>query len=425
MAEVPFQEGIDFLKGKVNLPTRRWDDLRHGAHARGFSVAGLTRDDMLADFRSAIEKARIQGAGFKEFRKDFDAIVERTGWKFFSHGKTDDERRAWRARIIYITNMRTSYMAGRYKQLTDPDVLKYRPWWQYVHSGALHPRKTHLSWDGMVLAASDPVWRVIYPPNGFGCGCDVEALSNRELKALGKTGPDPSPDLRPYEDKDPRTGQPETRYPGVDRGWEYNVGETWLSGMVPTELRAPLPPTGELPAPVDLPPMPEPRLADAADLLPDDLTGEDYVAAFLNRFPSQPPARTLKRKRDREQPPESAYRDKTGGIITVSRSLFEQRTPDGVVMGMKTGKRGRGRFAVFLADAVIDPDEIWVDWVELTSGFALRRAYLRRVVLPDGQQLFVRFEWTSRGWVAVTGFDTTEQYLQKFRKGALLFRRDE
>ena len=82
----------------------------------------------------------------------------------------------------------------------------------------------------------------MYPPNGWGCGCDVEALSERELRALGKTGPDQAPDLGAYEDTDPRTGQPETRYPGIDRGWEYNVGQEWLSGVVPKELRRPLPP---------------------------------------------------------------------------------------------------------------------------------------------------------------------------------------
>ncbi len=70
--QIPFAEAVDFLRGKVNLPTRRWDDLRHDAHVRAFSVAGVTRDDMLADFRAAIEKARKDGTGLQEFRKDFD-----------------------------------------------------------------------------------------------------------------------------------------------------------------------------------------------------------------------------------------------------------------------------------------------------------------------------------------------------------------
>ncbi|MGO7015910.1 PBECR2 nuclease fold domain-containing protein [Rhizobium leguminosarum] len=409
---VQFQEAIDFLKGKVNLPTNRWDDLRHGAHARAFSVAGVTRDDMLTDFRTAIEKARVDGTGFKEFQKDFDAIVDRTGWKFKARGGDEQERRAWRARIIYTTNMRTSYMAGRYSQLTDPDVLKYRPYWEYIHSGAKHPRKQHLAWNGLVLAATDPAWKVMFPPNGWGCGCDVEALSARELRGLGKSGPDPSPDLDGYQSADPRTGEPETRYPGIDRGWEYNVGRDWLHGLVPPSLRKPLPSFDPEPvAPPTLPAMPVPAAASKSDVLSDDLEPDVYVNAFLDKF--------LLQNR------QGQFRDRSGGIITVSRALFEQRMPDGTVVALKSGKRGRGQYAAQLADAIINPDEIWVDWAQMKSGIVLRRAYLRRVVMPDGQQLFVRFEWTSKGWVAITGFDTTDAYLQKFRRGALLYQREK
>lgn len=411
MAEqVPFKEAIEFLQAKVNLPTRRWDDLRHGAHVRGFSVAGVARDDMLSDFRVAIEKARSEGTGFNEFRKDFDRIVERYGWQYFSHGKTDEERAAWRSKIIFTTNMRTSYMAGRWKQLTDPDVMRYRPYLQYVHSGALHPRKLHLSWNGRILRTDDPAWRYMFPPNGWGCGCDVEALSERDLRALGKSGPDEAPDLTPYRDTDPRTGQPEMRIPGIDRGWEYNVGQEWQHGLVPVELQQPLKPFGTDMTPKQLPPMPKATPVPKEDLLSPDLEPERYVEAFMARF-------------GRQSDEAGYHRDVSGGIITIGRSLFEQRTQDGTVVGLKSGKRGRGQFAVLLADAILQPDEIWVDWAEVKSGIVLRRAYLKRVILDGGRSLFIRFEWTKAGWVAITGFDTDDNYLENYRKGALLYRK--
>ncbi|MEO1986608.1 MAG: PBECR2 nuclease fold domain-containing protein [Martelella sp.] len=408
--QIPFKEAIDFLSGKVNLPTRRHDDLKQAAHVRAFSVAGVTRDDMLTDFKAAMAKAEAAGTGLKEFRKNFDAIVDRTGWRYNSHGKTEEERRAWRARIIYTTNMRTSYMAGRYKQLTDPDVLKYRPYWKYVHSGALHPRKLHLSWDGLVLAATDPAWRIMFPPNGWGCGCDIEALSKRQLKALGKDGPDQAPDLRPYEDTDPRTGEPETRYPGIDRGWAYNVGEEWLNGVVPPEQRNPLPPFGEAVKPAaDLPSLPEPVKVRAVDLMATGLEPQSYVDRFLKAF-----------QIDAEG---GYFRDRSGGIITIGRTMFQQHNVQGDVFGLNADKRGRGAYTLQLADAIKEPDEIWVDWAAVKSGVVLRRAYLKRFILPDGRSLLVCFEWTSKGWTAVTGFDTTEVNLSQFRKGALLYRR--
>lgn len=408
--QLPFQEAIDYLAQKVNLPTRRSDDLRHGAHVRGFSVAGVTRDDMLADFRSAIAKAQEQGTGFKEFQKDFDTIVERYGWKYYSRGKTQEERRAWRSRIIFTTNMRTNYMAGRYKQMTDPDVLRYRPYWRYVHSGALHPRKLHLSWNGRILLATDPAWKYMFPPNGWGCGCDVEALSRRELRALGKDGPDQAPDLKPYEEEDPRTGEMITRIPGIDRGWEYNVGEEWLHGLVPKVLQKPLPAFGKTAAIADLPALPPATNVSKERLLADDLPEETYINRFLTEF-------------DFGNRSYGYFRDRSGGIITLSDAMFRTRDDQGNVIGTKSNKYERGPYMLLLADTIKEPDEIWVDWAAVTSGIVLKRSYIRRFELPDKKSLFVRFEWTKSGWIAITGFQSQERYVKKFRAGALLYRR--
>ena len=412
---LPFREAIEYFERKVNLPTRAWDDLRHGAHVRAWSIAGMTKDDMLADMRRLVDTAIRSGTSFEDFQRGFNELVDRTGWKFKARGKTQEERRAWRARVIYQTNMRTAYMAGRYKQMTEPAVLKYRPYWRYRHSGALHPRKHHLAWDGLCLRADDPWWKVHYPPNGWGCGCDVEALSERQMRALDKTGPDAAPKEIPREVPDPRTGQIVLRYAGVDRGWEYNVGEASLRGAVPVELQEPLPPApiagaGEAVPRSDLPPMPPARTVPADRLMPAGLPDTDYVDAFLAEFGAS---------QDRG----AEYRDASGAIIGVDKSLFVQRGRDGLVFGLKALKRDRGLYVRLLADALKDPDEIWADWVQVASGVALRRSYLQRVMLPDGKGMFVRFEWASAGWVGVTGFDTTDRYLDQFRRGALLFRR--
>ena len=41
-----------FFKQKVNLPTKRWDDL--GAHARGFMIAEATKTALLKAFFGAV-----------------------------------------------------------------------------------------------------------------------------------------------------------------------------------------------------------------------------------------------------------------------------------------------------------------------------------------------------------------------------------
>jgi uncharacterized protein with gpF-like domain len=214
---LPFDEAIDFLRKKVSLPTERWTDLWEGQHARAFSVAGAARDDLLADLREAVKKAVAKGTTLAEFQKDFDALVQKSGWSYKGS-------RGWRTRVIYETNLRTSYQAGRYKQMTDPEVMQRRPYWQYVHGDSKNPRPEHLAWDGLVLPADDPWWETHYPPNGWGCKCKVLTLSPRELKKLGKDEPDSAPDNGSRLVEVPGRGL--ERVPnGIDPGWAYNVGE--------------------------------------------------------------------------------------------------------------------------------------------------------------------------------------------------------
>ncbi|MDR3629101.1 MAG: phage minor head protein [Desulfocapsaceae bacterium] len=207
---LPFEEAEKFFRDKVRIPTRRWDDLKHGMHARGFMIAGAQRDDMLCDFQTAIKKAIEQGTTLQEFRNDFNVIVNRYGWSY-------NGGQGWRTRVIYDTNLRTSYMAGRYKQMTDPDVLAYRPYWMYRHNACTHPRPQHVAWNGLVLRHDDDFWSSHFPPNGWGCHCDVEPQSKRDMDRMGKTGPDQAPPLV----IDPKTGEPA----GIGKGWGYNVGE--------------------------------------------------------------------------------------------------------------------------------------------------------------------------------------------------------
>ncbi|MCO6441340.1 MAG: hypothetical protein J5I81_09700 [Nitrococcus mobilis] len=184
---LPFSEQIAFFRRKLNLPTESWTDIFGAEHDHAFVVAGANRDDLVADFRAAVDKAISEGTTLAEFRKDFDAIVARHGWSY-------NGGRGWRSRVIYDTNLRTSYAAGRYAQLQS--VKTRRPYWRYRHSIAVtDPRPQHLSWDGLVLEADDPWWQAHYPPNGWGCQCFIESLAARDLRRLGKDGPDTAPPI--------------------------------------------------------------------------------------------------------------------------------------------------------------------------------------------------------------------------------------
>ena len=222
---VPFQEQVDFLKQKLNLPTAHWDDILTSAHDRGFIVAGAAKADLLADFHTAINQAVADGKSIGWFKNQFESIVQKHGWEGWT-GSDTQAGRDWRARVIYNTNMRASYAAGRYAQLTDPELLQSRPYWKYIHNDTVaHPRPLHQSWNGTVLKYDDPFWSSHYPPNGFGCRCRIAAVRPTEYKGH------PAPDDGTYEKTD-RNGMVHVLPKGVDYGWDYAPGKSNLDKLV-------------------------------------------------------------------------------------------------------------------------------------------------------------------------------------------------
>lgn len=240
---LPFKEQIAFFRAKQNVLTERWTDVWEAEHDHAFMVAGANRIDLLVDLRQAVDKAIADGTGLEAFRRDFDTIVTKRGWDY-------NGGRNWRARVIFETNLRTSYAAGRYAQLQA--LKKVRPFWRYRHSDSVqHPRPMHVSWNGLVLHADDPWWHTHYPPNGWGCQCTVEALNLRDLQRLGKDGPDQAPPVDLQEvvvgqrGPTPRTVQTPA---GIDPGFGYAPGRSAYEAGRPPLLTAP-----KLPVPAATP----------------------------------------------------------------------------------------------------------------------------------------------------------------------------
>ena len=223
---LPFQEQIDFFRQKLNLPTEHYDDIKGAAHDRAFVVAGAMKADLLNDLRGAVDKAIADGKSIQWFRKEFAGIVQKHGWEGWT-GSDTQAGRDWRTRVIYNTNIQASYNAGRYAQLTDPDLLKSRPYWKYIHNDTVaHPRPLHQSWSGTVLPYNHPWWKTHFTPNGWGCRCRIAAVPASEYKGL------PAPKGGTYIHID-RNGIAHDVPMGVDYGWDYAPGASIGKAMQP------------------------------------------------------------------------------------------------------------------------------------------------------------------------------------------------
>ncbi|PZO64593.1 MAG: head morphogenesis protein [Paracoccus denitrificans] len=340
----PFREQIDFLRQKRSKPTKVWTDAMQGVHDRAFVVAGVTDMAMLEEFHAAVVEG-AQTYDIRAFGAGFDRLVAKYGWDY--KGGRD-----WRIRTIFETNIRTSHMAGRLRQMRDPDMVKRMPYWQYVHAETrvpLAPRPLHVAWDGLVLRWDDPWWNVYFPPNDWRCSCGVRALSEGQLKRLGKTGPDTAPVIvsKPYTHS--ASGVTVQQPEGTGYGWDYMPGDLWERGLVPSALideGGGLIHEGRHKVIIDTPSPLADLLAQArpfaAGPMEEGLQPEDYVRAFLQPFGADIGQAVL-------------WEDATGMRLPISDAFFRDRAGQ-----WKVTKRGRAIYTPLMAETLMDPDEIWL-----------------------------------------------------------------
>ena len=401
---LPFKEQTEFFRRKLNLPTQSWTDIYTHEHDWAFVVAGANRDAIVSDFRAAVDKAITGGSTLEDFRKDFDRIVAKHGWDY-------NGGRNWRSKVIYETNLNTSFAAGRWEQ------LQHAPYWQYEHSDWVeHPRAQHVALDGLVLERDNPWWKLYFPPNGWGCQCKVKGLWQRDLLRLGKTGPDPTPEVKwanhligHRSPNGPRTvSVPE----GIDPGFEYAPGSARLRSAIPPERPDPPVPGSAgghgLPNLQPQATLPAPRPVSSDVQLPQGLPPEDYVKAFL-----EPLGGSL------AQP--TIVRDVMGERLVVGKELFQTAQGE-----WKVAKRGREVFLPLLAQTLLNPDEIWVrlEWLYALGKAVVRRRYIARFAI-EGQELpaLAVFELGVDGWAGVTAFQGVAQSSQEWRVGTRLYAR--
>ncbi len=399
--DTPFQAAIDSFQGKVRLPTRHYTDVMEQAHARAFVVAGAMQDDLIAGFQEAINKALTQGTTLAEFRKDFDKLVAAHGWNY-------NGSREWRTRTIFHTNIRTSYMSGKWEEAQRTKAR--RPYGRYVAVKDNRTRPEHAIWHGKVVLLDDPWWNTHWPPNGWGCRCTMQTVSERELERNGwDVWTPPTDKFTTAVLQTPSGPMPVKTVPGVDPGFAYNPGRasfgTRLSEQAVRDLRADgtwknwkrLTPGDWQSArrPEEMPlDIPRAKLAEAA-ATPDDMVRLTQKAAGG--------AEVLIASPD-------------GGAVFIEAAFLAAHIP-----------MNRSPFVPMLREVIEDPYEVWVsvEEHEATGRVELRKRYLKLVqVGPKKQSLYLVAQVVKGvfvGWTFVPA--SSPSVLKNQRVGKLLWGR--
>ncbi|MDR0487049.1 MAG: phage head morphogenesis protein [Treponema sp.] len=221
-------EAEDFLSRKENVNTDRWDDLKWGEHSHAFTVAHSVDGNVCDTIHGLLNKAMANGEAFGKFKEGMLEMMAKEGW-YCGAGHTKDEKAYinWRIQVIYDTNMKTAFAAGRYRQQARHAGM--RPIWEYVSKlVGKNRREDHLAMHGKAFRWDDPIWNEIYPPNGWGCECSVVAKSESGAEREGVEVLKSDADGNPPAMVD-RNGNAVDWGNFAPKEWKYNPGREALA----------------------------------------------------------------------------------------------------------------------------------------------------------------------------------------------------
>jgi len=198
---LPFDEAIDYFRNKVPVSPERFRALSIAARKKAFTVADGANRQVRDHIKQLLDHSLSEGLTLKDFQEGAADVLDNAGIA---------PREPWYWETVYRTNMQTSYQAGRWQQMTDPEVVSERPYIRYVSALLPTTRPSHREKHGLIYPADDPFWSTWYPPNGFNCYCSAQSISESLLKRRGWTVSE----------------QRSFQYPEPDSGFATNAGRT-------------------------------------------------------------------------------------------------------------------------------------------------------------------------------------------------------
>lgn len=367
------KDAVAFFAAKGNLLSWDWHDVEAQTHAHMFTVAKATNLEVLRTIRAEIEKS-IAGQGFEDFKKNLRPRLQELGWwgkKEVLDADTGELTKAQlgsdrRLRTIFQNNVQSAYMAGRYKRFVEN--ADDRPFWKYVAIRDGRTRKAHAALNGRVWRWDDPIWQIIWPPNGWGCRCRPVALTESQFKASGEQLQDGRDSIVEIEVPVNRNGDTvkvktvkfkdgtgKLQIFRPDPGWDHNPGAAW----------ARFDPAGNKRDAVDTLPITRASNAGIITALPNQPTWKDFGRPDL-RSPN------IKRL------PDPGLLPAAGSLEEAVAAMVHTMVPNGRMAVFNTPietvairpellphiaeKRieGRERYAKYALAALLNPYEIWL-----------------------------------------------------------------
>jgi SPP1 gp7 family putative phage head morphogenesis protein len=170
-----FDEAVEFFSAKVPLTQELIDELGEHAGPRAWTIAGVTQLDVVQFVHDELERAIESGIPFEEWQATVaDTLTE--AW-----GKRDSARML----TVFINCTQQSYNAGRWAQMTDPQVLELRPFGMYDSVVDTRTSPFCRAWDGVILPLEEFAERGACPQTHHRCRAGIRSLRKGDADRRG------------------------------------------------------------------------------------------------------------------------------------------------------------------------------------------------------------------------------------------------
>lgn len=199
------KEAIRWFRNRVPMRKDEWLELDRKARERAFTVAHITKLDIINDTLKALTRALQTGETLEQFKARVGNKLERA-W---------GEERAWHLEVIFRNNMQQGYAHGREMQMRTEEALELRPYGLF--SAALDGNTTDIckKCHGTVLPLSHRWWQTHTPLLHHQCRSIKRALTPEQAEARGISKRGPKSDAQEgFGGADPLDWEPDlSRYP--------------------------------------------------------------------------------------------------------------------------------------------------------------------------------------------------------------------
>lgn len=406
--DIPFSEAIKAaVKRKIMLPDEYYGSLQGQARQLAFTVAGLTSLDQVQQVKDSLDEAIKNGQSFNSWKKD----MQESGLLNLPKHRLDN---------IYRTNMQGQYMAGKWEQFDRNKA--HRPYLMYDAVNDSRVRPSHLALDGIIRPVDDPFFASHSPPNGYSCRCSLKSLT--EVQAQNRSGPEKG--LNQYPIK------PDGTPANPDKGWSYSPRDRLAGvkaaiknkqsqciGLFSAELagknRHNKPIWCQSSGADQLNiiahaanyqhEMPTPKQSNFV-FLPEGLPDKSYLARFMAEFGALSDEQMI-------------YESVTKHKLLVSGEMFtNHKTGES-----KITKHGREKYLLYIADAIKNPDEVWLNAGKYQDNalYFLSRYAINNQIM----NVLAVFTETNKVWTGWTGYQNFDwKYFKSKRDGYLIYRNE-